>query len=792
MKEHYALTEDSNGESNSLHLAHFAPTGYLQPTFVERPPDDKAHFQAFVWSLRKSRWMIIGITLLCTAVVAVYMAIQPDVYEAYAQVQVDLENSNAGLTTTKGGTFAVNSINDPAYFNTQLQVLSSPRLLRQVVKDLGLENDSNFRVARVTEVQALSSRSALPETPAATDPNIDALNDEVPKEDLAEAARLAPYVQAIKAGLRVEPVKEVRLPIKETRLIDVSFSHSNPQMAAKVVNAVVDRFVVTNLKRKASLNKVAVDVLQQRIVELQTQIKAKENELLEYAKNHQILTLDANQNTVVERLVNLNRQLLEAENERKVAEAAYQAAQAPGAADALAVAGAREANEIENRLSQLRQRRSQLMVDFTPAWPEVKEIDNQIASLERQSKQMRSQASNVVLTNLGTQHRQAVARERALRTAYDQQRGETLAQNEAAVNYRILQQEIETSRSLLEDVLQRSKENEAALATMRNNIHVNDHAVVPTAPVGPRRLLVTGVAFALALGLGVGLAVIRGYLRDAVRPAEYQDSSLQLRPLEPRPSITGERPAGAAPEIAPKPNGNGHVSQPPVLSAASSAPFFQSNRQLRMAITIAARRGELRSLLVTSGMPGEGKTTMALNTATTLAQTGALVLIIDADLRKPRLHQLFNLNNETGLTTILSKEMSEIEALKLVRQPGETGVDVLTSGPVLPGSADLLGSYRMRSLIKAFQARYDYVIIDSPPVAFFTEGVLLSALVDRVLLVVDDDKSTRTTVRQSHQLLEEQGARILGFIANEVKEPGNNLKRYPASARDLRSSVSTV
>jgi len=190
-------------------------------------------------------------------------------------------------------------------------------------------------------------------------------------------------------------------------------------------------------------------------------------------------------------------------------------------------------------------------------------------------------------------------------------------------------------------------------------------------------------------------------------------------------------------------------------------------------------------------MPGEGKTTMTLNTATTLAQTGALVLIIDADLRKPRLHKLFNLNNETGLTTILSKEMSEIEALKLVRQPGETGVDVLTSGPVLPGSSDLLGSYRMRCLIKAFQARYDYVIIDSAPIAFFSEGVLLSALVDKVLLVVDDDKSTRATLRQSRELLEEQGAKILGFIANKTKEPGHNLKRYPGPAQTY-SSINAV
>jgi capsular exopolysaccharide synthesis family protein len=784
MKQHRDLTDESVSENRSLHLAEYAPQRYLAPTLVERPSEDRAHIQAFLLSLRKSRWLIIGITLLATAVVGVYMALQPDVYEANAQVQVDLENANAGLTATKGGTFSVNPINDPAYFNTQLQVLSSPRLLRQVVKDLGLEQDPNFRVARISEAQALSSRQAsVADKPTTADQTTDLANDEVAKEDLAEAARLAPYVHAIKTNLRVEPVKEIRLPIKETRLIDVSYSHSNPQLAAKVVNAVVDTFVVSNLKRKAGLNKITSDVLTQRITELQSQIKAKENELLDYARNHQILTLDANQNTVVERLVNLNRQLLEAENERKVAEAAHQAAQAPGAADALAISGAREANEIENRLSQLRQRRAQLMVDFTPAWPEVREIDNQIASLERQSKQMRSQASAVVLTNLGTQHRQSLARERALRSAYNLQRSETLAQNEAAVNYRILQQEIETSRSLLEGVLQRSKETEAALATMRNNIHVNDYAVVPAVAVGPRRLLITGVAFALALGLGVGLAVIRGYLRDSIPSSEYGEKTLQLRPVEPVPAIEEKRQSSSVAGIAPKPNGNARVPQPQILGADPSVPFFESYRQLRTAMSIAARRGELRSLLVTSGMPGEEKTTMAVNTATTLAQTGALVLIIDADLRKPRLHKLFNLTNETGLTTILSKQMSEIEALKLVRQPGETGIDVLTSGPILPGSAELLGSYRMRRLIKAFQSRYDYVIIDSPPIAYFTEGVLLSALVDKVLLVIDGDKSRRATARQSHQLLEDQGARILGIIANKVEEPGNDLNKYSTLAQ---------
>ena len=233
------------------------------------------------------------------------------------------------------------------------------------------------------------------------------------------------------------------------------------------------------MERKTANNKSTGDILQQRITDLKTQIKEQETQLLEYAKNHQILSLDAAQNTVVERLTNLNRQLLEAENERKVAEAAYQAALAPGAADALASGGAREANETGDQTIAALAATSQLMVDFTAQWPEVKEIDNQIAALETQLKQTRSRASTVVVTNLSTHYRQTMARERALRGAFNQQRAETLAQNEAAVNYRILQQEIETNRGLLEGMLQRSKENEAALAAMRNNIHVNDYAVIP-------------------------------------------------------------------------------------------------------------------------------------------------------------------------------------------------------------------------------------------------------------------------------------------------------------------------
>lgn len=784
MKQKQDTRNNSLVERKSLQVTETATIDYPQRVNgFHATSDDKAHLQEFLFALRKYWLLIAGVTILITALVGVYMARQPNVYEAAVRVQVDLENSSPTLGTTKGGTYVVNPVNDPAYFNTQLQILTSPRLLRQVVKDLDLERDPGFRLPQQSvapsRLQKLFGQTANETTSNVVLATGDADDDaELSREDLAEATRLAPYVEALKLGLKAEPVKEVRLPIKETRLIDLTYSYSDPQLAAKIVNKVAHVFVVSNLERKTSSNQSTGNILQQRIVDLQTQIKEQENQLLEYAKNHQILSLDATQNTVVERLTNLNRQLLEAENERKVAEAAYQAALAPGAADALASGGAREPNDTEARLSQLVQRRSQLMVDFTAQWPEVKEIDNQIAALEKQLKQMRSHASTVVITNLSTQYRQGVTRERALRSAFNQQRAETLAQNEAAVNYRILQQEIETNRGLLDGMLQRSKENEAALAAMRNNIHVSDYAVIPTVAVGPKRMLFTGVAFALALLLGVGLAVLFGYLDDSFRSTDDLERTLNLRALAAIPSTNGTRHSlRSTPRASLSANGNVN-SQPELLHEPDHPlPFREAYRQLRTSMLLSARRGDFKTLLVTSSTPGEGRSMMAANTALSLSRTGALVLVIDADLRKPNQHKIFDLQNEQGLTTLLSEGFDPRDPLRYV-QHSERRIGVLTAGPVYDDSAELLGTDQMREIVQSLRNIYDYVIIDSPPISYFTDAVLISSLVDRVVLVVDSYKSSRETVKRSNQLLQDAGAPTFGLVLSNVKEPRYNLRHY--------------
>jgi capsular exopolysaccharide synthesis family protein len=175
-----------------------------------------------------------------------------------------------------------------------------------------------------------------------------------------------------------------------------------------------------------------------------------------------------------------------------------------------------------------------------------------------------------------------------------------------------------------------------------------------------------------------------------------------------------------------------------------------------------------KSLLITSSLPSEGKTTTATNTAISLAQTGARVLLIDADMRRPRLHSIFNISNGDGLSTLLASELSDTDITTTVKQDEKTKLYLLPSGPIPPNPAELIGSEQMATLLRMLQTRFTHVVVDSPPIASFTDGVLIASMVDGVILVVHAGKSSRQVVRRSRQLLQEIGAKIFGVVLNNV------------------------
>ncbi|HBB89831.1 MAG TPA: hypothetical protein DC047_19670 [Blastocatellia bacterium] len=768
--------EQSNGSSHN---------GHGNPPIVaygeEASPEGEMHLRDYWKTIRKRLWLIIGLALIVGSVTALRQARQPDIYQARARVQVGTQTYSPALGASRGESFyPENGYMEPEYFNTQVQILTSPTLLRRVAKNLDLEHNRTFLDGRVEnrstwrslltmfgfsqkQAEAPKNQNVLPDvnsSPAFASAGFNA-------DDPAEVERLTPYAESLQGLVDVEQVKK-------TYLIDLRATHTDPVVATKVVNAMADAFALWNMEVKTKTNTVAGSYLQKRIAELQSQIRSGEEQLVNYAQSHEILSLDASQNTVVERLAGLNKELLEAENDRGLAEAAFRTSKLPGATEASAEVSDKQIAELKTRLGELRQKRAQLLLTDTEESPEVKDATQQIATLEKQLADTRGSAKQIITTNLEVNYRKAVEREKTLRDSFNKQRGETVAQNQAAINYNILKQEIETNKGLLAGLMQRSKENDVTMAGTPNNIHVVDYAAIPKGPVGPRRMQAVTLAMMLATAFGIALALFLEYLDDTVKDSRDIESGLRLPSLAVIP-IAGKSTQRFFPisRALQRTNGNG-ASPELLINGTGSSVQAEAYKHLRTSILLSTAGRPPKTLLVTSSVPAEGKTTTVVNTATVLAQTGAQVLIIDADMRRPRLHQVLDMSNDDGLSAILSSEVSEADVLSKIRKYQDSNVYLLSSGAIPPNPAELLGSTQMKRLLEIVGESFNYVVIDSPPIASFTDGVLISSLVDGVLLVVHGGKTSRQVVKRARQMLQEIGAKIIGVVLNKAELNAGN------------------
>lgn len=758
--------------------------GYATPPIVaygeEAAPESELHLRDYWRTIRKRLWLIIGLALIISTIAALRQARQPDIFQAHARVQVDTESLNPALGASKSGYYySDNTYMDPEYFNTQVQILSSPSLLRRVARNLDLEHNRSFLNSRVdtrstwqslrhmvgfgSQEKELSQPSSLPLAQPSN-----AIASTTSTDDASDIQRLAPYVESLQVLLDVEH-------LKKTRLIDIRANHTDPAVATKVVNAIADAFALWNLEVKTKTNNIAGTYLQKRIAELQSQIRSGEEQLVNYAQSHEIISLDASQNTVVERLTGLNRALLEAENERSLAEAVYGASLLPGAAEASAEVTDKSITELKGKLSELKQKRGQLLLTDTEESPELKDANQQIVTLEKQLEESRGGAKKVITVNLETGYRKALDREKTLRESFKRQRSETVAQNQAAINYNILKQEIETNKGLLDGLMQRSKENDVTMAGTPNNIHVVDYAAIPQAPIGPQRMRGVLLALSLALAFGVGLALFLEYLDDTVKTTNDVESGLRLPslaiiPLAGKPTRRFLRARGLH-------NGNGGGFEL-LINTSGPTSLAEAYKHLRTSILLSTPGRSPKTLLITSSVPAEGKTTTAVNTATVLAQTGAKVLIIDADMRRPRLHHVFGLGNDEGLSAILSSDVTAAEILAKINQYQESNIYLLSSGAIPPNPAELLGSSQMKRLLDIAGNTFTHIVIDSPPIASFTDGVLLASLVDGVILVVRGGTTSQQVVKRSRQTLNEIGAKIIGVVLNRAEVRANDYYYY--------------
>lgn len=761
---------------------------------VEAESSHDFNIRTYLKTIR-NRWkLILSLTILVTAIAAVSQARKPDIFEAKAQILINRENENSPIAPKEA---PLVFSNDPVYFNTQTQILSSPVLLRRVVKTLDLVNNKSINVSqaqKTTTWQRLLKMAGIGKDEPPTqnsDPN-DVLApakvaDATPSDDLKEAERLAPYVGMVAGGLQIERVVDntSKSFSKETRLVNIRYSSTNPELAAKIVNAVADTYILHNLEQKTESTKSTKTFLDQRIADLQGKIRQGEEQLINYVKNNPSLAVSEAQNTVVEKLVGLNKQLMEADNQLKIAEAAYKAA-TPEALEAQAEQS-KDIADNKAKIVVLGQKRKELLVRYTEEHQEVKKIDEQIAYLEKSLTSEKEQFKSNIRNGLKAQYDKAKNLVDKLRADFNQQKTETMTQNEAAIQYRIIQQEIETNKSLLQNILQSARETDVVRAGTPNNVTVTDYALTPKYPIGPQRSRAVFLAFLLALGASVVLALFLDFLNDTVTSVDDVEKKIHLPAIGVIPQIGGKKNVNnkrlrASSNGHSKQNGNGNgdgnISTSMMITGDKGYQISEAYRHLRTSVLLSTAGGAPKSLLISSSVPAEGKTTTAVNTAISLAQTGVSVVIIDADMRRPRLHKIFDKNNERGLSTILSRQMSESEILNLVQQDQGTGLYVMPSGPIPPNPAELIGSEQMKILLSTLEKHFTHVVVDSPPIASFTDSVLISAMVDGTVLVVHAGKTTISVVKRTKQIISDVGGKIFGVVLNNVNTQSTDYYYY--------------
>lgn len=735
-------------------LAHSKPYGKYDRY---GSPQTETNLREYLFVILKRKWLIMSLVLVVTSLVTIQAYRQPSIYEAATTIRIEAKPQSVLQT----GQVVINAAPDPSFWNTQLKLLESPSLARQVVLTLNLQKNPAFLGGQAqSSVFASLKRIFSREKPAPT-VTAGAENAPITEQEIRERqftpeqlAALEPYEDAIAGNLSVEPTMG-------TSLVAIKYRHTDPALALKIANTLADIFATNNMERLESSSSKAGIALSQEIAKYQDKIKKTQDARFAFASSKGLpLGPESGPNVDQQRVQTYSAQLLAAENDRRNFQADYEAAKnAPDLFSNPTVQKDERIIALRQKITELKDKRTALLAKYTPEWPDVKQVESQIKQVEEEL----AKAPLEVLAALKARADSAANHQKSLEGAYSRQHGITTQQTRNIITLTAMTQELMNDQQYLNTLLQKRRELSATSGEGGTSVSVSNYGRMPHEPVGPARMRNIVIAFVLSLVAGIGLAFLLDFLDDTLKTVDDVDRYIRLPALALIPSVRSEKRLRGA---APPPGGDTTTALAMVNDVRS--PIAESYRHLRTSLLLSSAGTPPKTILVTSSQPSEGKTTTAINTAFILAQTGAQVLIIDCDLRRPRLHAHFNLSNARGLTNCLSGESTDLDSV-IQTYEKQPNLKLMTSGPIPPNPAELLGSEEMRRMLATLSERFTHIIVDSPPAISFTDASILSTFVDGVILVVHGGRSSRAVVRRAKQQLLDVGAHIFGVVLNNVK-----------------------
>ena len=721
-----------------------------------------------LWRIvRKRRWLIIGIAFIITTLVTIDVFRTKPLYEATTTIEIGRDN---GMRVNSNGVF----IQDEDYLyvtmNTNEVILKSLPLLEDVVVQLGLDQNPAFLAAQKKSVwESLhdiagkiqrDDDSAPPAVFTAT-----AVKSKIEgKRSPEEVDRLAPYVGMVEGSLRVRP-------IVDTRAMTITFTHTDPIIAAGVANAISERFVQTSFDRKVEKFTSASEWLDRSTRELKSKIERSEQALADYTKNNNIYSTEGKATLITEKLSRLHDLATRAETDRILKESLYEQVRQGRVAQIPEAFADTQTAELQRKLGELTTTAAELGVTYGPKYPKMAEVNQQMAAIRDQIAASRG----LLEQKLKADYERVVRDENALKAALDEAKAGAAQENQRAIQYSILKQDVDTAKSLYTEFLQKTNQAYLEVAQQQSNIRVISPARVPKDPVSPNRQRTILIGLVLSLSAGIGLAWLLERFDDSIRSVDDVNRYTQLPALAVIPAIgannsllNGRRRKDNAGELLALDSGDkptAKMQRARLMEFDGRSPASEAYRALRTALLLSAAENPPKTILVTSVRMEEGKTTTATNTAIALAQLGASVLLIDCDMRKPSVHDIFGTSRTSGLSTYLARNVEIDEVTQDL--PGEN-LRMISSGPIPPNPAELLSSERMKRLLAQLSERYDHIVLDSPPLGSVTDAVILSTMVNGVILVVHGGRNSRQAVQRACHELSAVGARVFGIVLNNV------------------------
>jgi capsular exopolysaccharide synthesis family protein len=670
---------------------------------------------------------------------ALYTTMVAPTYRATATVQIDREQP--GLADIRQQA-AAEPLEQPDYLETQYKVLRSRTLAKRVIAELGIAGDPELT------------------------------QDLAPGEAEAWGESLHPKI--LERFLERLSVR----PSKGTRLVDVSYESIDPDLAPKVVNTLANAFVEYNLEARWQATEKASKWLQEQLAALERKLQTSESALQDYATRHSILFVEERKDITTEKLAQLEEELTRAESDRVqkqsfamlATDVVERGAKLPGSL------GSETYQALNAQLSELQRERSRLRVTFAEGYPSVRRVQGEIDQVEAALDAERDR----ILRSVNEGYEVARKREELLLASVDEQRAKVNRLSDDFIRYNILKRDAETNRELYEGLLQRLKEAGVSAGLRASNIAVLDPAEKPEQPYRPRPFVNYCAGLALGLVFGVALAFVREHLDTGMRTPEEVErlTGLALLAVIPRGRSKDDRKVIVAP---PDPaEGEGALPHwDPEIGLA------EAYRSLRSSLLLGWD-DSMRRILLTSSQPQEGKTTISLNLACSLAQLGRRVVLVDADMRRPDCARQLGVESGQGLSEYL-QGLAELD--EAIRETSVPGLSLLSSGASTRVAADLLYSPRLAIALRELGERYDHVVIDSPPSLGLSDARTIGRMVEGVILVVSD-RTESAGLSRTKQTFDEAGVRLLGFVMNRVSLHGDygNYGYYYASSGDERPS----